>query len=350
MLLPWPALLVLVACNDPAREVEDDTAAGGDTASTDDTALPAEVDADGDGAPDWRTAHDPARADCDDDDPAVNPATEVYVPAGPFTRGDADTPWAETVRSITLGAYCIDRTEVTNEAFRTLLVAREAEGSPNADEDGHPLYDVDDQDDIYPERLQFRDGAWSVEDGYARHPVVEVWWWSAAYYCGRSGRSLPSEAQWEKAARGSADARRWPWGDAPPTCARANFVDVPPGTSPAGQPACVGDTTPVGTYTDGTSPSGAADMAGNVAEWVNDWFDPEAYDTGPDTDPTGPAEGQTFDDGVGTYVARVARGGNFLQGPDDLTVSARFPEPFDATSNGLGFRCARSLEEGVGGS
>lgn len=174
--------------------------------------------------------------------------------------------------------------------------------------------------------------------------MVEVWWSSADYYCARDGRTLPTEAQWEKAARGDEDARGWPWGDARPTCARANFVDVPDGTNPADHAGCVGDTTPVDAYPDGASAYGAMDMAGNVAEWVSDWFDPYAYASGPDVDPTGPAEGQTFDDGVGTYVARVARGGNFLQGPGELAVSARFPEPFDATSNGLGFRCARRLE------
>ena len=342
MTVPWPALLVLAACTDPAQKV--DTAAS-DTPAPHDTSTLEEIDADGDGAPHWRTARDPAQADCDDDDPAVTPATEVYIPAGSFSRGQDATRWSEPVRTISLAAYCIDRTEVTNEAFLALLVAREAEGAPNSDDAGQPLYDVDDNDDIYPQRLQFEGGVWSVEAGYAQHPVVEVWWWSVAYYCARTGRTLPTEAQWEKAARGGdGDARIWPWGDARPTCARANFVDVPEGTEPMGHAGCIGDTTPVDACPDGASPYGVAGMAGNVAEWVTDWFDPDAYASGPDVDPTGPAESQTFDGGVGTYVARLSRGGNFMQGPGELAVSARFPEPFDATSNGLGFRCARTLE------
>jgi formylglycine-generating enzyme required for sulfatase activity len=106
----------------------------------------------------------------------------------------------------------------------------------------------------------------------------------------------------------------------------------------------VDDTSPVDAYGDWPSPYGVEDMAGNVAEWVADWFDPDAYADDPDVDPVGPAEGQLYDDGVGTFVARIARGGNYKLGPNDLEVSARFPEPFDATSNGLGFRCARALE------
>jgi formylglycine-generating enzyme required for sulfatase activity len=101
---------------------------------------------------------------------------------------------------------------------------------------------------------------------------------------------------------------------------------------------------PVGSYPDGAGPTGITDLAGNVAEWVSDWFDPDAYADDPDTDPRGPAEGMVYDDGIGEYVARVDRGGNFLTVDPWIGVSARFPEPEAATSNGVGFRCARPLE------
>jgi formylglycine-generating enzyme required for sulfatase activity len=339
--------LLLPACGGAPQDSGGpiDVADSGRRLDSGDSAPPAEVDADGDGWPDWSTTLDPARADCDDADPGVTPERERYVPPGPFTRGREGTPNAEPVRTITLAAYCIDRWEVTNADFLELLELRESEGAPNADDDGAVLYDVDDNDDVYAERLQRSDaGVWTIEAGYERHPVVEVWWTAAQYYCARHGRTLPTEAQWEKAARGADDARRWPWGDDAPTCARANFVDAPLDAPLHDQPACVNDTMPVGSYASAASPYGAEELAGNVAEWVADWFDPDAYGDDPDIDPVGPAEGQVYDDGVGTFVARIARGGNYKLGPRDVEVSARFPEPFDATSNGLGFRCARALE------
>jgi formylglycine-generating enzyme required for sulfatase activity len=314
----------------------------GDTGDTGDVPLEG-VDADGDGFPAWSTTADDARADCDDADPAVTPETERYVRAGPFVRGEEGTFWAEPVRSITLSDYCIDRTEVTNDAFLLLLEAREAGGLSNVDDEGRTLFDVYDADDPYPERIVDTDGVWSVEAGYGDHPVVEVWPWSGELYCATNGKALPTEAQWEKAARGEADARIYPWGDDAAGCSLANYVDVPEGGPPQDGEPCVGDTAPVGGYPDGASPYGAVDLAGNVAEWVQDWFDPEAYAAGTDTDPTGPAEGALFDDGVGEFVARTSRGGNFLTAPEMLHVSARTPEPETATSNGVGFRCARPL-------
>jgi iron(II)-dependent oxidoreductase len=301
------------------------------------------VDADGDGFPSWTTTRDPARADCDDADPAVTPDTERFVPAGPFVRGDDGLPWATPVRTITLSAYCIDRTEVTNEAFLVLLETREAEGLHNVDDEGRTLFDLADDDDIYAERLTWIDGAWGIQDGYARHPVVEVWEWSAELYCTSAGKALPTEAQWEKAARGDADARRWPWGDDPPLCEQANFVAAPEGTAEQDGHACVGDTTEIDAYPTGASPYGVLGLAGNVSEWVSDWFDPDAYATDPDTDPVGPPEGAEFYDGVGTFEARLTRGGTYLTLADSLEVSARNADPAEGTSNGTGFRCARPL-------
>lgn len=310
----------------------------------DDTGTTDPIDLDADGYPDWRTTDDPNVADCDDADAAVTPATEVYVPAGTFTRGQVGVENAEPVRAITLSAYCIDRTEVSNAAFVEMLTTREGEGASNVDDLGRPLFDVWDDDDDIPERLAIVDGSWSVQESYADHPVVEVWNWSAAYYCAWNGQSLPTEAQWEKAARGATDARSWPWGDDPPDCGRANYsyeevIDGAPRLL-----ACFGDTVPVDALPDGEGPTGIAGLAGNVAEWVSDWFDPDAYVDDPDTNPAGPAEGQLYNDGVGEWIARVDRGGNFQATTEWMNVSARFYEPEDATSNGVGFRCARALE------
>ena len=350
-----PLLCVLGACagkvDDPAA---DDTAMAEDTAAedtatddtdTDDTAV-AEVDDDGDGFPAWRTTDAPLRADCDDADAAVTPDTERLVPAGSFTRGQADLPWASPVRTITLSAYCIDRTEVTNVAFVALLQAEEAAGRSNVDEEGRPLYNLEDLEngDTFPARIEYADGAWGVVDGYADHAVVEVYHWSALRYCASVGKALPTEAQWEKAARGAEDARMWPWGDEPPGCEHANFVLTEAGEPPQDGEPCVQDTTPVGAYPRGASAGGALDLAGNVSEWVADWFDPEAYADDPDVDPTGPEEGALFHDGVGEFVTRIARGGGFLHDATGIQVAFRTPEPEGGSSNGVGFRCARPLE------
>jgi formylglycine-generating enzyme required for sulfatase activity len=219
----------------------------------------------------------------------------VPVPAGTFFMGceparDAQCEGDEQPgRMVDLTAFEIDVTEVTQAAWAACV----ADGAC-------PLPAGDYQPDAQPD-----------------HPVVYVTWEAAAAHCAWAGKRLPTEAEWEKAARGS-DGRLYPWGDAKPDCWRAN-------TS-----VCDETPAPVAFYPDGASPFGVHDMAGNVMEWVADWYDPEYYVTAGSEDPTGPSTG-TF---------RGKRGGSYY-GDGETVRSSNRVLGFPVGLANLGLRCAR---------
>lgn len=291
-------------------------------------------DADCDGYADWSHATDPALADCDDSDPSVTPATERLIPAGPFQRGSEAFTDARPVRNVTLGALCMDVTEVTTTAFAAFLNAEP--GADNTDDQGLELFDVHDSDDAFPSSITQGRSGWSAIRRKRDHPATEVYREGAMAYCAWAGKRLPTEAEWEKGARGT-DGRSYPWGEDAPTCDLANFG----GSGPPDR-ACVDDTRPVGSYPAGASPYGLLDMAGNVSEWVSDWYAADYYKRAAETAPAGPASGSAWFP-EGQRPARLTRGGAALGLVDQLHVSARFPEPERATSNGIGFRCVRPL-------
>ena len=246
----------------------------------------------------------------------------VEVPAGAFVMGRDDGPADERpAHRVELGRFMIDRLPVTHADFATFLEAQGLQGVRYGRR--YRRYDDDDAD----ARIHRVDGRWRADPRVDRHPVSEVPWAGARDYCAWLGKRLPTEAEWEKAARGT-DAHRYPWGNTGPDASRAKFGAEWMQTAPADA------------YPAGASPYGALDMAGNQWEWVTSLYRPYPYSA---TDGREDAGGDA-DVNAGVNELRGTRGGGHDSTPDELTTTQRGRNLSRAPRAGhhnIGFRCAR---------
>jgi formylglycine-generating enzyme required for sulfatase activity len=232
-------------------------------------------------------------------------------------------------------AFSIDRYEVTNARFQQFVQATgyrtqaesEGGGKIRAAGNGKEKWEA-----VPDASWRSPKGQGSTIVGFETHPVVQVTWKDAQAYCAWAGKRLPTEAEWEKAARGT-DGRAYPWGNAPdPT--RVNSCDRRCAFPEQDNQVDDGyaETAPVGSYEAGKSPYGAYDMAGNVWEWVADWYAAKYYQHSPARNPPGPITGSQV----------VLRGGSWLYPAPTFRVPTRAGVPPDRRNNNIGFRCARS--------
>lgn len=243
----------------------------------------------------------------------------VLVPAGEFQMGcDPDHNGGKLCTSeedpesisnelplhtVFLDTYYIDKNEVTNAEYQRCV---------NAGKCSAPEFNS-----------SFSRPSYYDEPAFASYPVIHVDWYQAADYCEWAWKRLPTEAEWEKAARGT-NVRAFPWGDEIPDCGHANFDN---------EGHCVGDTSPAGNYPLGASPYGAMDMAGNVWEWTADWYAIDYYSVSPKENPAGPDNGES----------RVMRGGAWYCLSNALRVSNRFYYHPEFSYYNIGFRCAAGV-------
>lgn len=249
----------------------------------------------------------------------IDGMTQVLIPEGRFMMGGVAEGYQENERpehKVTVSDFWLDKVEVTNAMYTLCVDAGACEVPHKTSSATHDPY------------------FYAAE--FADYPVIHVTWNDANAYCTWAGKRLPTEAEWEHAARGDEDYRNFPWGDESPTGTHANFNNA------------VRDAVRVGSFPAGASPYGVLDMAGNVWEWVADYYSAKYYAESSDTNPMGPSQP------VGDSFLRVIRGGSYADVAGDIRVSKRGfesgsdPEALDhssalylgESSSKIGFRCA----------
>lgn len=235
----------------------------------------------------------------------------IFIPAGSFEMGNplgdqsSETEDEWPVHQVFISAFFIDRYEVTNGQYQLCVEAGACQP---------PVTNQSKKQAFYYGKPEFSD-----------YPVIKVSWQAAQDYCAWAGRRLPTEAEWEKAARWNSISGKislYPWGDQPPEDDLANFAYL------------AGDTAPVGSYPNGCTVLGVCDLSGNVWEWVADGYDASYYIQSPAQDPPG----------VSNTPFRVLRGGGWSSTAFELRATERLRYSQTGTRFDVGFRCAKSID------
>ncbi len=243
----------------------------------------------------------------------------VTVPAGWFLMGsdkkvDKNAYSAEMPQhKVYLDAFEIDKFEVTTVQFLRFVLATDR-----------------------PPLLDWRYDGGNFQEAMATHPVMHVSWFDADAFCKWAGKRLPTSAEWEKAARGE-DGRLYPWGNQPAGLSRSNFGRTGLSGPVRDRPERLMLYPPiisVDKYENAVSPYGAYQMAGNVAEWTADWYDPNYYKVSPDRNPKGPENG----------TQKAFRGGGWVDSTPAVRPAQRNGTDPKVKMNWLGFRCARDAK------
>jgi serine/threonine-protein kinase len=264
---------------------------------------------------------------------------QIFIPQGQFVMGSI-SPEADDdkspLRPVFVSDFWIDQTEVTNAMFANFVgdTGYVTDGERNG---GSLIWDADNER-VLTDGANWRQprGPSSSIAGLDDHPVVQVSWNDADAYCRWAGRRLPTEAEWEKAARGDS-SYKYPWGDQNPAGHLLNFAERSLGRSWADGSTDDGYrfTAPAGSYPAGASPYGIYDMGGNVYEWVNDWYGADYYAVSETNDPRGPANGEK----------RVLRGGSWVSSDVYNRTTFRLLQAPDESTDAYGFHCAHSATE-----
>ena len=229
----------------------------------------------------------------------------IQIPAGEFlmgSKGEKGRRDEKPQRKIFLDTYEIDMHEVSNKSYLNFIHKTQRKEPPNP----------------------YSKGLLSEITGIENLPVVQVTWYDAVDYCRWAGKKLPTEAQWEKAARGE-KGLVFPWGNTSPSMEKINFQKNWEGTKTLW---------PVNEGFNSSSPYGLKGMAGNVREWVRDWYAPDYFETGPKKNPNGPEKG----------ILKVIKGGSWHSFKADVRSAARGKGGFALKTDGIGFRCARTVK------
>ena len=254
--------------------------------------------------------------------PASSTEGMVLIPAGEFRMGSNSGGYnnEKPVHSVYVDAFYMDKYEVTNAQYAAFLNAKGKHA-----EAGRKWLDIGDGS----ERIEYVAGVYRAKGGYENHPVVEVSWYGAVAYSKWKGKRLPTEAEWEKAARGNLSGLKYPWGNSIDRN-KANYGHI-------------GDTTAVGKYA--ANGYGLYDMAGNVWEWCLDEYNSGFYAVSSSQNPLSGANSIRWilDNYTGVRGRRVIRGGSWNPLAPGPRVAYRFNTLAGVTGPGLGFRCARTV-------